>query len=226
MKFQKGIIPKNYIKLSDEQIDYLRCNYKTVFNRELGEFLSLSESAISKKLKEHGFIRTQDDIAAILKRPKKTNPLSKITLLKIEGGGRNGSLVAKWHLHKWQKTNGNFTHKRILVYQTSQYDNFFDLKLIRKKDYTSFITKRKRRLEKLKIREITNQRNTEKRRKAEKINKKTEQILGNYKQKTLGDVLIEMKQIDKVPVKLDPKTTIFVAKHKCIQQEDGSWIKK
>ena len=56
--------------------------------------------------------------------------------------------------------------------------------------------------------------------------KKEEKFFASYKKKSLEESLAQEAESGKVTVRLDHKTVIFVAKHKCLQQEDGSWIKK
>lgn len=43
---------------------------------------------------------------------------------------------------------------------------------------------------------------------------------------TESSVISKPKDSDKVPVKLDARTTIMVRRDKCIQLKDGTWIKK
>ena len=55
---------------------------------------------------------------------------------------------------------------------------------------------------------------------------KEEKFFASYKKKSLNESLSQEIENGKVPVKIDHKTVIFVSRNKCVQQEDGSWVKK
>lgn len=38
--------------------------------------------------------------------------------------------------------------------------------------------------------------------------------------------IIKQSDEDKVPVRLNPRTVVMVNRNKCVQQADGTWIKK
>jgi hypothetical protein len=45
-------------------------------------------------------------------------------------------------------------------------------------------------------------------------------------QKSESSAISKSADSDKVPVKIDARTTIMVRREKCVQLKDGTWIKK
>lgn len=66
----------------------------------------------------------------------------------------------------------------------------------------------------------------EKHRKALKEEKEKEEFLASIKQKSPAESITEEIQRDKVPVRLDSRTTVFVKREKCTQNEYGAWVLK
>ena len=62
-----------------------------------------------------------------------------------------------------------------------------------------------------------------KRKEREKILRRYEEFLANYKQPTLHEIAKDELNKGNVPIKLNTRTTIFVKKEKCKQNKMGEW---
>jgi hypothetical protein len=227
---------QNKIVLTLDQEEWLLANYKTTTKRTMAEkFDGITPQSVSRVLLRYGLVRTSEErralVLANLDAMRSVGIDISVKLRrKIEGGGRNAP-VQNMHLQRWIKTNGNFSIKRILVYANAQYDNFNDLKLIDKCGYDTYIVKRKERLriksrkdEAVKRNAINNAR-AEKRRKANELFEKNSAIIKQTAAKSEAEATQQLKEDDRVPVKLDDKTTIWPKRSKCTQLPDGTWVK-
>lgn len=67
---------------------------------------------------------------------------------------------------------------------------------------------------------------TEGKRIREMYTRKAEQLENELVQRSYVDTVLELKKEDKVPVYLDEKTTLWINREKCYQDEQGNWHKK
>jgi len=304
----------NKTKITRKQDSFIRDNYKTMNGFQLSAGTGLTHRVIKRRMSELGLVRTDAEKKAVWAKRRLPDPkeISKRNQ-KIEGGGR-GKNQAKYHLDKWNAKNGTFSNKHMLVYKNGKFDDYNDLKLIRKWRYDIFVKERddrfeqaKKKLIKKEQKEITDKENrknrviekekkaVEKKKKdaikeenrkkrtierekkeaekkqkreivlavmaekkvekekiekakraenakkmaisskkllaakknkeaAEERQKKLEEIKANSP-KTMKEFQQRLVKEEKVPVKLDHKTTIYVKKSLCTQLENGTWVK-
>lgn len=228
--FKKGQPPHNKILTEDHKV-YLKENYKTLSNVELGKTVGVTANHIYNVLFSMGLKRTKEEIKSLLSKNSKNRDCSQASFkrLMIEGGGRTGSLKTRWHKDKWVKQNGEVSKKKILVYKNANYDSFEDLILIQKRHYDSFLRKRDKRLNKIKNkmqgRAYMRKRGSERRKIEEKFQQEFLEMKSNHVQKNFTESVISMQEEGKVPVHIDEKTTLWVNKNKCYQDEEGKWHK-
>jgi hypothetical protein len=238
--------PINTIELTDEQIQYIKNNYKTTKNPELAKALGLKDATLQKKMRELNIVRTKEEIKYVWSLRAKPNS-KKLSLagLKIEGGGKSIGGKTRWHRDKWITKNGDFSKtKKILVYK-DEVGNFDDLILISKKKFAEHIRKRDKRkilfdkaTEKKRIKDDKQKKeqikaiasatvrniNIKKKLEKEEMEKKFEAIKAS-RPKTPQEAHNQLVDAGKVPIKLDHKTTVWVSKSKC-ELIDGIWVKK
>lgn len=230
--FKKGESPHNKI-ITEEHKVFLKNNYKILNNVELGKVVGVTSKHVYDVLCSMGIKRTKDEVKALISKcsSEKDNSKASFTRLKIEGGGRKSTLKVKWHREKWTKINGDVSKKQILVYKNANYDSFEDLILIQKRHYESFLRKRDKRLNKIKKenkmqgRTYMRKRGSERRKIEEKFQQEFLEMKSNHVQKNFTESVISMQEEGKVPVHIDEKTTLWVNKNKCYQDEEGLWHK-
>ena len=158
--------------------------------------------------------------------------MKDFTKWKIEDNTCEKGTKAKWHLEKWSKLNGKVPDGFILFYENARRDDFGDLILLPKSEFNTRLDERERKeketekkQEKEKGMSVLNA--LKKRRNAvyTQQEKKINNFLKTYKQKSLAEASEEEKEKGKVPVRLDHKTIVFLKKEECIKK-DGKWIKK
>jgi len=66
---------------------------------------------------------------------------------------------------------------------------------------------------------------TEGKRIREMYMRKAEQLENEHIQRSYVDTVLEFKKEDKVPVYIDEKTTLWINREKCYQDEQGNWHK-
>lgn len=217
----------NYIQLSSENKKFLEDNYKTMTIESMAKTIGHHPKLVKDRLKEFGLARTKEDrnyIASIKRKPD--HDMMSLLSSKIEGG--TTSTTASYHLRKWNKLNGKFDRSKILVYKNS-VENFSDLALISKEKYHKFISDRNKAIateKKTKAKALVNDIARKKRILAEEREKQFDEIKKNTVNKSVMESNYQLVDEDRVPVKHDAKTTVWVKKSKCEQLEDGSWIKK
>jgi hypothetical protein len=232
--FKPGQIPQNKV-FNAEKEKFLIENFRTMNNVDLAKHVGIqSAKSVRRKMREMGLNRTPQEIQKLVADAKGRIDHKKCAIkrLKIEGGSRSNdkkSIKIKYHKDKWIQKNGPIPKGMTLVYENGKYDDFSDLLLIKNKSYNSFIKKRDIRLRKedrKKKTAVTAHQAQERRKRFEKQEMLQEQLKANHKQKSFGEAVTEQLESEKVPVRLDHKTLIFVKKEKCYQDESGNWHKK
>lgn len=215
---KKGIAKE----FSPEQEQFVRDNYKTMRNKDLGEKLGVSAQYMKRLFIRLGIKRTPEEIKAVidLKDKPVIDTMKKLT---IEGGGRSNG-KARYHKECWIKENGPIRKNSILMYATKDYDNWKDLKLVRKSAVENFIIKRDKAIRLAEERA----KSAEKRNRIE-IKRAKNQKLEAEREKLLEKIKANPRNIDheaemgKVPVRLDSRTLMYVKREKCIEMEDGTF---
>lgn len=285
----------NKVILTKEQESFIRDNYKTMNGFQLSVGTRLTHRIIKRRMSELGLVRTDEEKNAVWAK-RRMPDVKEIANRnrKIECGGR-GNYKTKYHLDKWNAENGSFSSKHMLVYKNGKFDDYNDLKLIRKWRYDIFVNDRdshlenaknrlikreekalideanrkKRAIEKEKKDVIKDAINKEKKQKREivlaalalkkeekeKIEKvkraetakrmaisakkanitKKNKEANEERQKQLDEIKANSKPLkethatmlkeEKVRVRIDHRTTIYVKKSLCVQLENGDWVK-
>jgi len=199
--------------ISSEDEQFLKDNYKTMLNKDLAEKIGVMPKSITRILKRLGISRTVEEAKHV--RNLKCNDYGN---KNIEKGGN------QYHKKCWIKANGKIRKDLILMYANKQYDNWKDLVTVKKISVDKFILKREARLEKL-----AKQKNKELLRNIKESKKKALESLQADSDKLIAHVKANPRTLEneleqgKVPVRLDSRTLLYVARYKCVEQEDGSF---
>lgn len=223
-------VPPNKI-FNAEKEHYLRENFRTTPNDVLAKNIGLAKDHMRKIMRNLCLKRTPQEIQALISNGLSNRDEQKKAqkVRKIEGGSRNCNNRIKYHKTRWIEKNGPIPNNMVLVYENGDYENYNDLILIKKISFNSFIKKRDIRLRKeqrQKKTAVTVYQAEERRRRRERQEQMEEELKKNYKQKSFTEAVCEQLENEKVPVRLDHKTLIFVRKDKCYQDEHGNWHKK
>lgn len=233
-KFPIGHKPHNKVEISPEMEQFIRDNYRTMNNIELGKKIGVVPKSMYRILKNMGITRTKEEIAVMVQTRNKFTEKAKTGIVKrrkIEGGGRNNRR-AEWHLKCWIDKNGEVPTDCILMYKTKNYNDKNDVVLVKRNKYDAFVKKRDENLEienKRKEREIRAQQNAEKTTKRlNEYKRKEEQeaFLNSIRNRSTDDVYAQERALGKVPVRLDDKTEIWVKKEKCNKLPNGQYVLK
>ena len=192
----------------------------------LAKELGTNSSTILDMMNVRGLKRTPEQITFInlnkSKPNKETLDKNKISKTKIEGGVR-GQGKRKWHLTKWVREHNNFSLKQMLVYKNEEV-KYKDLILINKSTYKVFVEKRKLRLTlktKTKVNSPLRTNVIEKQKEEESQQKRFEEIKTTSPKNT-SEAIDQLVQEDKVAIKIDSRTTVWVKKNKC-RFVNGVW---
>jgi hypothetical protein len=218
---EKKLKKRLILTFEDEQ--YFRDNFKIINNKILAKKFGVSTKTIQKTLIRLNLKREKSDIRLIIINSNVNNIANQSHRRTIEGGGRKEHR-ARYHKNRWSKINGAIPKGYMLVYNTKKYEDFNDLILIKQKSFDSFIKKRETRLNKLK-KEKKSQEIHDKKLSSEKLEMDRENIVKFIQEQGGHSIENEFKN-NKVPIKLDKNTTIFVKREKCEKLEDGSYVLK
>ena len=212
-------------EFSPEQEQFVRDNYRTMLNKDLGEKLGVSSQYMKKLFVRLGIKRTKEEIQSVINLKSKP-VIDMSSKLTIEGGGR-GNSKARYHRTCWVKLNGPIRNNHILMYETKDYDNWKDLRQVHKDTLESFKIKREaaigvaerkeKRVIQLEIKAIRKSRKSESIKAEQESQKRFALIKANPR------TLDHEMEMGKVPVRLDSRTLMYVKREKCIQMEDGSF---
>jgi hypothetical protein len=221
--------PPNKIILTPEQEQFLLDNYGKMTKPALAQALRTNSSTILDMMDRRGLKRTPEQIEFIMKNSKNKPSAKTIEGVsaprrRIEGGSRE-NMKARWHLAKWTEKNGTFDLDKILVYQKPG-NKYEDLILIDKKNLDTFILERDTPKKDWKNVSRVSTKSKLTRHDEEKHEKNFEKIKADSLNKTVDQAVSELINEGKVPVRLDSKTLVWVKREKCVQLEDGSWVKK
>lgn len=222
------------VKLTEEQEEYLRQNFRTTKNSELGEKLGIKYSTVQKVLRERGLVRTDKEVQAIIDNAREFTNYFELrkNRYKIERLDGKGSEV--WHKDKWIESNGSIADGKMLVYKNG-VKVCADLVLIDKESFQEFAEERRIRLGRerreavaAKTKKIFDKESiivpiTARR---QKVSQKWNEFVSDYKHKTLTETTEELVDQGKVPVFVDVKTTVWVLRELCEKTADGTWRRK
>lgn len=232
-KFRTGHTPPNKIILTAEQERFLLENYGTMTKVSLAKEFKVNVSTILEMMTRRGLKRTPEQLKNIIanKPGISKETLEDIAMVnrRIEGGGRGKGKV-RWQLEKWILNNENFSTDKILVYKNKE-EKYEDLILIKKSKYKAFVKEREKRLtlnSKLVIKQqIASLRKTsviEKQKEVELQEKKYDEIKSTTPKGT-DEAIDQLIKEDKVAIKIDSRTTVWVNRSKC-DFVNGEWVRK
>lgn len=223
----------NKIVLTAEQEEYLVRNYKTMTRKELGLALGLKPFMVLRQMGRLNLVRTPEEKKALISKSvvNRDDQAAAKKKMRIEGGhkGNPHQRKSRYHKDKWIERNGAIPKNMILVYENAKYDEYNDLVLIQRRGFNKFVRERDKRLKKEerdRKRKIQGKQIEARRKAAHEQEDRMDKFLSSYKQKSPNEAALELMAENKVPVKIDHRTTIWVKREKCIQLENGTWVKK
>lgn len=218
---------------SEEEKSYVISNYKTVNNTIMSECLAVCRMTVIRLMKSLNLTRTpaekQNLITDVMSQVDRAAAAKK--RWSIEPGPKS-----KLHRDRWVSNKGKMSKGKMLVYNNANYGDFNDLVVIQNKNFDKFVYNRDKRLgHEVKEGIKTNERQKKFDIKTQLLKKKHERVLEfeknqrfleNYYNKTIKESNKEQASRNKVPVKVDHKTVVWMDRDKCIKNENGMWIKK